>query len=339
MKVSTAFADYQTFVNASMDDVKKARGRRDLFRDAFCTESDVEEVVASGSLARGTQHHPINDVDTIIVFKQADHPDWGQPGTSAEDALAELGQRINDRLGAANGVFRKEVRLAKPRNHSVKCFLDDPENPNAFTVDAMPALRQTDGTLLIPEKLSQEWVLSNPEHLIELTKKAHADWNSFAPMVRLLKRWRRTCGTPVKSLVMEVLALDHLPREGDRATSLRKFFVAAAVAVQEGVRDPADLCGDIQPGLDTAALSEALDAAGDRAAEAIAAEKEDDDDAAVAIWADILKEGFPKPPRGGSGGGSSGGSGGSGGGGGAALPGVAAVPLLKPRPVRDAPQG
>lgn len=345
MQVSEAFKDFQKIVNAEDVAVKEARRRRDLFKGAFSPEADVVEVVPSGSLARGTQHDPIHDVDTIIVFRQEDHPEWGEAGSSAKDALSELGSRVNKLLGQTNGTYDHLVRLADPRDHAVKCFIDDPEDEDPFTVDAMPALRRDDGTLLIPESRSNMWIPANPEHLIALTKKAHQDWSSFAPMVRVLKRWRRTCGIPVKSLVMEVLALDHLPRDGERAEALSKFFVAAAVGVTSGVTDPAGVCGDIQPDLDLYALSDALDAAGDKAAEAIAADTDDGDGShgAILLWGEIFPD-FPKPPSGGSGGGSRGsgsGSGGSGGGG-AAAPAVgaaAAATLLRPRPVRDAPQG
>ena len=63
--------------------------------------------------------------------------------------------------------FAKEVRLARPGNHAVKCFLDDPNDPDAFTVDAMPALRQADGALLVPEKSPKDWIRTDPEDLIQ----------------------------------------------------------------------------------------------------------------------------------------------------------------------------
>lgn len=72
MKVSTAFDTYQRVVNAPKEQMIEARRRRDLFRDAFASETD--KVSPSGSLARGTQHDPIKDVDTILVFDQDDFP-------------------------------------------------------------------------------------------------------------------------------------------------------------------------------------------------------------------------------------------------------------------------
>ncbi len=152
--MTDAFKTFQDVVNADITHVREARARRDLFKGAFGTEEDVEEVIASGSLARGTHKDPIHDVDVIVVFDEDEHPEWGSPGSAAADALDHTRERVNTLLGATNGTYDQAVRLARWRNHAVKCFLDDPDDPDAFTVDAMPALRR-DGRLLIPEALSE----------------------------------------------------------------------------------------------------------------------------------------------------------------------------------------
>ena len=91
------------------------------------------------------------------------------------------------RCSVHHGTLAKEVRLAKWRNHAVKCFLDDPEDSDAFTVDAMPALR-SEGKLLIPEAKSKTWVHADPEHLIAERGRQTWAWNQFAGSVRMLKK-------------------------------------------------------------------------------------------------------------------------------------------------------
>ncbi len=162
--VSGAFKEFQGVVNADAERVREARRRRDLFKGAFLAESDVAEVVASGSLARGTQKDPIHDVDAIVIFDGDKHPGWGIPGGSASEALDYTRDQVNKLLGATNGTYAQVVRLARWRNHAVKCFLDDPDDPDAFTVDAMPALRR-EGSLLIPEAIGRKWVRCDPESL------------------------------------------------------------------------------------------------------------------------------------------------------------------------------
>jgi hypothetical protein len=326
MDIDAAFDTLQQNVNAPPEAVEEARRRRDIFCEAFSGDDDVTECVHSGSLARGSQYDPINDVDEIIVFEQEAHPDWGKPGPSAGEALDHASGRVNELLGATNGTHAKEVRLAQSRNHCVKCFLDDPEDPDAFTVDVTPALRETDGTLLIPEKANSKWIQTDPEDLIERVRERHAAWNRFVGLVRCLKRWAADQPSEMKSLLIEVLAIDHLPVD-TRQRALARYFTSAAQAVLMSVDDPAGFCGEIQPDLDRQAASQDLTKAAEAAWRAVEAEDRGDTDEAACLWRSIFGEIFPEP-RGGCG---------NGRGRGAAA--VAAIPARPRRPVRDAPQG
>ena len=107
MSVTNALKTFQDIVNADITYVREARARRDLFKGAFGAEDDVKEVVASGSLARGTHKDPIHDVDLIVVYDQDEHPEWGTPGSSAADALDYTRERVNALLGATNGTYEK----------------------------------------------------------------------------------------------------------------------------------------------------------------------------------------------------------------------------------------
>lgn len=330
MKVNTAFDIYQTTVNADPAQVAEAKDRRDLFKSAFEGEDDIQVVRPSGSLARGTQHDPIKDVDTILVYKPGTKPDWGKPGDSAEEALDYVRDRVGSLLGTNGSHKPGQVRLARPGDHAVKCFLDNPDADKPFTVDAMPALRQPGGALLVPEIHSSNWILTNPGYLIDLALDAHAQGHIYAPLVRVLKRWRKRTGTHVKSLLIEVLALECMPKTGERSAALASFFASAAVRINDPVCDPAGLCGPVQPDLDVVALRAALEEAADTAANALQHERWEQDDVAVRLWGDVFGPDFPKPPNGGGGGG--------GGGGGAGGPGGAPLDIPK-RPVRDINQG
>lgn len=333
MDINKAFDDLQREADAAAEYVQEARRRRDVFRSAFIGEADVVEVVASGSLARSTQREPINDVDLIVVLDHAEYPEWGAAGPSAGEALTETGLRVNALLGATGGSFAKEVRLARPGNHAVKCFLDDPDAESPFTVDAMPALRQSDGTLLVPEKASERWILANPELLIARVATRQAEWSLFRPLVRVLKLWNDDHDTTMKSLTMEVLALERLPEESNRPRALQRFFTAAEQAIDYPIEDPAGLCGPTQSSLDCERARAELSAAAKISWEAVVAQEQGETDHAACLWRSVFGEAFPVPPGGcpakeskartvvGAG---------------AAAAGVGAV---RPRPIRDAPQG
>ena len=324
MGIDEAFDALQKAVNEDIGKTRLARERRDLFKTALLSEPDVLETFGSGSLSRSTQLKPIHDVDIIAIYDPDEHPEWGIEGPSAEEALEHIRDQVNRLLSESNGTHDNVVRHTLLRNHAVKCFLDDPDDPDAFTVDVMPVLRQ-DGALLIPEKLNTRWVPADPEYLIEKVADHQRDWSHFRPLVRVLKQWRHTVPVEgrIKSLVMEVLALNCMPRSGNRSEGLKTFFTAAAVQVNEGVWDPADLCGEIQPDLDRTGLSEALAEARDIAERACAAATEGDTDGALRLWQEIFGDDFPAPAA-------------------PAKPAslITGTPaLITQRPIKDAPQG
>ena len=319
MSVESGFDDVQQEADATAEAVKEARRRRNAFRDALPTSGDVKEVIPSGSLARGTHKDPIHDVDLVCVYHSSDHPNWGQPGGSALDALEETRSLIKDKLGH-DGSEGREVRRCDLRNHSVKCFLDDPDDPDAFTVDVTPALVHPERGFWIPQQKTNEWIQSDPEHLIELVAQRHAAWRQLAKLVRVLKRWNADHGSHMKSLVVEVLALYHLP-VADRPTALSRFFTAASVAVWNPVCDPAGLCGEIQPDMDRAAASAAFEKAGRDAAAAVEADARGEVRRAMCLWRQVFGPIYPEPI---------GGCGGSG---------PAFIPAVPKRKIVDAPQG
>jgi len=340
MKPDEAFDDYQKVVNADPAHVKEARDRRNVFCGAFASLPSCTEQLPSGSLARGTQRDPIHDVDLIMIFDAADHPSWdGGPGT-ANAALEYTRGEVKKLLGISDGTFDKKVRHTLLRNHVVKCFLDDPNDPNAFAVEVMPALRVAGG-LRVPERNNDRWITVNPEYLIAEVAKRHKEWNKFAPTVRDVKAWKDYVGLDMKSLVAEVLVLNNLPHPPKfgtmtRQEALRDFFTAAASAVMSGVHDPAGLCGEIQPDLDRIAVRARLLESADLAARACAAEADGDHAHAICLWRSIFGPDFPEPP-----GGCAGSVSGSGTGQVAAGVAIAGAPtLIRQRPrVKEAPQG
>lgn len=296
MNVDEGFDQLQTEVDVPPDVMKEARRRRDLFRSALLLADDVVEVISSGSLARGTHKDPLHDVDLIAVFDPEDHEGWGKPGTSAEESMDHLADLITGFLGPG-GLEGYEVRLVRKQNHALKCFMDDPDDERPFTVDVAPALRHPERGFWIPELKSASWIRTDPEFLIETVAGRHSSWNQFAKLVRVLKRWSEDRDTGMKSLVVEVLALDHLPADA-RPDALSKFFAGASVAVMEPVVDPAGLCGEIQPDLDRSTARAALEEAAGIAWRAVDAAGHGDDERAMCLWREIFGDIFPEPPGG-----------------------------------------
>lgn len=325
MTPDTAFDTFQTAVNADPEQLTEARRRRDVVLNSMSAQPDTEadDCFVSGSLARGTQRGLIHDVDIVVVYTADDHPEWGAPGDSAEQALEHARGQAKDALGT-DGDDGTEIRHTLLRNHSVKCFLDDPKDPKAFTVDIVPALRQDNGRLLVPERLTSRWIESDPQYLIREVARRHREWNRFVPLVRLLKHWNDQSDSQMKNLAVEVLALKHLSAVDSRQNAVQRFFTAAAANIMYGIDDPAGVCGLIQPDLDLAATKETLDEAATTAWDAYILGLDGHHDSAVCKWRDMFGDEFPDPPGGCDGG---------------DRDGWPAIIVSTPRRVADAPQG
>jgi hypothetical protein len=329
MSVASGFDDLQGTVDVPAAALQEARRRRRVFVDAFRGADDVDDAWGSGSLARSTYKDPIHDVDLVVVFDAETHRDWNQPGDSAEEALEHTRGLAKKLLGSA-GSESVEIHHTLLRNHAVKCFLDDSEDPDAFTIDITPAVVRAQGGLWIPECKGRKWVASNPKALIDLVAKRQQKWDSFRRLVRVLKRWNTDHGETMKSLVIEVLALSHL-QKAPRPEALRSFFAAAAEAVLEPVDDPAGLCGEIQPSMDRYEAKSRLEDAATTAWHAVQAEADDDIDRAMCLWRKVFGDIYPEPDSGCAG---------------ISLIGAAAaagtavnIAPGRRHPVRDAPQG
>ena len=285
MTPETAFKNYESTVNADPSRLTEARLRRDAFVGAFEAEDDVIAARAIGSLARRTQKSPLNDVDILVVFDGADHPDWGSTsvdGTAAE-AIAYTAERTKALLGPdgskidllnPDGGIDLNVRLARKRRHSVECFLDNVGQNDSFTVDVVPAISHAERGLWIPERNldddnSSSWIRSDPDHLVTCAETLQGQWELWVPCVRLIKHWNSEMGVGMSSLYVEVLAHTTLPTNDTRPRALARFFQAAESQISAGLSDPARLCGPIQPDLDESYARECLANAADLAWEAV----------------------------------------------------------------------
>ncbi|MGC4175343.1 hypothetical protein [Demequina sp.] len=314
MTVNESFIALQEHVDGDVALAQLARERRDIFKDALRSSDDVESVWGSGSLRRSTQLQPIHDVDLVVEFDRTAHPDWGNAGASASEALERCRDLVTERLGIDSGTHERLVRLVRTanRNRAAKCFVDPPEDELAFTVDVMPAIR-VEGGILIPLKSEERWTLADPEYLAHAVSDRQAAWDKFRPLVRVLKFWSKQQSVEIKSLVMEVLALDCLVEAANRPAAVASFFARAAQHSLD-VTDPAGLSGPIQPNLDVAGFRDALEEASIWAAAAQRAVADNNQPEATRLWAHIFGSAFPivLPPTG-------------------ETPG--------PRPVKDSPQG
>jgi hypothetical protein len=308
MSLSDAFHALQSAVNADPLQVEEARQRREMFQFAFAGEPDAMTSVPSGSLARGSQIEPINDVDLIWLYDHDQHSDWGEPGASANQALEYVRAQVKRLLGSEKALVKlfgdaghhmKWVRHTRLQHHAVKCFLDDPDEDGAFTVDVVPALTRDPRGFWIPEANNSKWIETDPVLLIERVLErhdGHAD-GQFVQLIRVLKRWSKDNGRVIKGLTIEVLALDHLPNV-ERPLALARFFESALTHIREPILDPAGLCDEVQPDLDCDRAEALLQKAADLSARAVVAAQRQKIEEAQCLWHELFGEIFPEPDSG-----------------------------------------
>jgi predicted nucleotidyltransferase len=263
-----------------------ARMRREAAIDALKSQPGVDEVIPSGSLARGTHLGRIHDVDLIVVFDQDAHPEWRGPG-SADVALEHVQGMVADSL--QGGLFSM-VHDTEKRNHVVKANLDpswgpflDALVPIAPPIDIMPAIR-VGSHLRVPERLNRDlsdepWVEVDPEKLMRMVAARRREWSNFDKVVRLVKVWADDRKLGLSRLAVEVMVLKYLPRPSLFETlscsdAIAEFFREAADhIVDDKIIDPAGRCGEIVPGLNYDSLQEALAESAKLAEVAVAAER------------------------------------------------------------------
>lgn len=315
MDSDEAFERFSKTIESDPLDVLLARWRRDKFTRHLRRIPGVVRVIHSGSLTRGTHVGDIHDVDLIVVFDDDALPGGHKSGDgSALAALKQLQQEIDQRLGCGRDPLVREISSTSPGDHVVKCTdvslgpLDG-IIPSPPPVDVMPAIRQG-SHLLIPEQHTGKWKDTDPEQLIRLVAERKREWRYFDEVVRMVKVWAEHSGLGMRSLAVEVLVLEYLPRPRFFETlscseAVTRFFEAAASAEVRKINDPVGRCGQIQPNLDYAALRWALQEAAFLARRARNAERElerpglamDIPEDPNVLWRKIFGKKYPKLRR------------------------------------------
>ena len=260
----------------------QARWRRSVITDALKGLPDVVEVIPSGSLARRTNWGPIHDIDLIVVFDKSLHSDWRRSG-SAQVALEHMQAVIRERLQFGLEHPLGLVHQTEVRNHVVKCELDpsmgplDAILPNSPPVDVMPAFREG-SHLRVPERHRDRWIDVDPEGLMEMVAARQRAWSNFDEVVRMVKDWADHHGLEMKSLAVEVMVLEYLPKPGFFETmscsdAVARFFKAASEARITCLVDPTGRCGEIDPHIKYRELRDALDESAKLAEQAVRAER------------------------------------------------------------------
>ena len=161
----------------------------------------------------------------------------------------------------------------------------------------MPALRLSNGTLLVPEKASETWIQTDPEHLIKLVGDRQTAWDLFVPMVRVLKLWEGRPGhQPQVADRRGHGPQPHARRDLSAPQALYRFFNAMEGKIGVAVMDPAGLCGPTEREIDWTKAGDAIRRAARASWEAVTAQADGDTERAACLAVD-LRGGVPRAAR------------------------------------------
>ena len=159
--------------------------------------SRIVDSYLSGSYARDTALHPIDDVDIVVVVDPAGWPSGFFGGYPPPDKILQsFATAIRYRYNQSSVyVQRRSVRLSL-------YHLD---------IDVVPAIQITGGRhrVEIPDGDSGEWIVSAPKAHTEIaTEINQAQGKRFKPLVKLLKYWNSQLpdSARLKSFAIETLA-------------------------------------------------------------------------------------------------------------------------------------
>lgn len=289
--VTQAFEIFRQRLELSETEQQDTIRRHEDVRICIGEAFDISRSFLTGSYSRHTKTKPLKDVDIFFVLGEKEAHWRDKPPQELLNAFKKSLVKKYGKEAVQPG--RRCVTLEfDKRNPTVD------EEGQVLSVDAVPAF-ELDHYYEIPDGILGEWIKSDPEaHKAQSTRKNNELDGRWVPLVKMLKRWNRSAGKPIKpSFLIEVMA-QHLV-DGPFTTyqgEVRRFFAAAIDGVMQDWSDPASLgppvSDQMTPELRRAA-AEVLRKAEVQAALATRLEKQGKQGEALSVWRDLMKKYFP----------------------------------------------
>lgn len=248
---------------------------------AFPSTSDLpfSQAILMGSAAKGTITRPIDDIDVLAVFSNAN----GAWSTYRHDSQAFL-YRVRR---AYNGLSTAQVGA---RGQAVRIFFE-----TGGHVDVAPVFSHGSNIYGLPGG-DGGWINTAPTvaNAWFTTKQADLSYN-LAPLVRLLKKWNNAHSKRLRSFHLETVAANTFRTLGsNRQHALTNFFEWAPSHLD--VSDPGGQSGTLSGYLTWSGRQEVVNSMGsaaERARKANDAEARGDHEEAKRLWRVILGSSFP----------------------------------------------
>lgn len=193
MELASDFSRYVSSLEPDDNAMAAAKAAHEKVRERLRTDEDTKDAhkdtFLSGSYARHTAIHDINDVDVICIV------DIDRTITEPEVVLSWL-----------KGVLSKYYSETRLQGRSIGASA-----AKGVWLDIVPSTPQgaDDGPLWIPDRDAKEWVKAHPKgQIAAATNKNKLTDGYYVQVVKLLKAWRDRLPTEAakpKSYILEAL--------------------------------------------------------------------------------------------------------------------------------------
>lgn len=199
------FGDFCADVDLTTDQIDdgftKARGITASLNTSYYghNRNDLNGFLV-GSWGKGTAARPPNDVDLFYRLPDA------------------MFSSINGRLGNKQSQLLQEVKTVLQATYPQTDMRGDGQvvvvGFNSLMVEVVPAFMLQNGTYIICDTNNGgSWKPANPVAEMQSVQQADlATGGALRSIIKMLKVWKRHCNVPLKSYLLETLALEFLPR-------------------------------------------------------------------------------------------------------------------------------
>lgn len=203
LTVPQAFADLLSAIEPIPAQRGKASEQQQRAREQLETRLWLIATYLSGSYRRHTLITPVTDIDLLVVLDAIKH------GITLDAAGAF---KALDLVLAALDDADPTTEKTRENRCIVMQFAG-----TGIGFDIVPVVQFEEHEFRIPDEHLGRWLRTNPREVQRLVSEANQnvcdEW--LVPLVKLLKRWRRHAGVPLRGFHLEALAyyaLRHAPR-------------------------------------------------------------------------------------------------------------------------------
>jgi hypothetical protein len=293
LNTAEAFEKFRKKLELSATESKDAAKRHAEVRDCICGGFDLKTDFLSGSYKRHTKTKPLKDVDIFFVLN--DKEQWRRDKPPIE-TLQAFESCLKKKYTEKDQVelCRRAATVFFEKNY----YPDDHEG-KVMSIDAVPAFETSSDVYEIPDRVTGQWIKTNPKKHAEQATAKNAEMNgTWVPLVKMIKGWNRANGKPIKpSFLIEVMAEDLIEAPfSSYADEVRNAFAAFEAGISGSWPDPARLgplvSDQMTPELIQKA-KQALQGAQRKAALAARSEQLGRQGEALQLWREILGDYFP----------------------------------------------